>query len=84
MESKKDHNVSVSRRRSAVSMAPRDNSLARHISLTLIIKVLLLVGLWYLFFSQPIDKLLTDQTVSRALLGGSDTAPTWSLDKDGQ
>ncbi len=40
--------------------------LAREISLILLIKIVLLYGLWWAFFSQPLDEHLTYEAVGNA------------------
>jgi len=47
----------------------RDNPLAKEITLALLVKLLLIFGLWYAFFSHPIDRELTDSGVSAVILG---------------
>lgn len=44
------------------------NTLAFHIAIVLIIKLTFIWGLWYAFFSQPLDDHLTDHAVSSVLL----------------
>lgn len=47
----------------------RDNPLAKEITVVLVVKILLIFGLWYAFFSQPLDRHLTDRNVSAVILG---------------
>jgi hypothetical protein len=47
----------------------KNNSLAREISAVLLIKICLIFGLWYAFFSHPVDRHLTDRGVSAVILG---------------
>jgi len=47
----------------------RDNPLAKEITVVLLIKICLIFGLWYAFFSQPLDRHLTDRGVSAVILG---------------
>jgi hypothetical protein len=47
----------------------RGNPLAKEITVALLIKLLLILGLWYAFFSQPVDRELTDLSVSAVILG---------------
>ncbi len=47
----------------------RGNPLAREITVVLLVKLLLIFGLWYAFFSHPIERQLTDRGVSAVILG---------------
>ena len=52
-----------------------NNKLAREITLTLIIKVMLIYGIWYFFFSEPVDDSLTDDKVRSQIFGMTITVP---------
>ena len=52
-----------------------NNKLAREITLTLIIKVMLIYGIWYFFFSEPVDDSLTDDKVRSQILGMTIVVP---------
>ncbi|MHB8533896.1 MAG: cytochrome oxidase putative small subunit CydP [Sulfuricaulis sp.] len=52
----------------------RDKPLAREITLVLLVKLFLIFGLWYAFFSHPIDRELTDRRVSAVILSRDETA----------
>ena len=54
----------------------RDNPLAKEITVALVVKLLLIFGLWYAFFSHPIDQMLTDSGVSAVILGHGADAST--------
>ena len=43
--------------------------LAKEITLTLILKIILIFSIWYFFFSHPVDDSLTDEKVRRQILG---------------
>jgi hypothetical protein len=45
------------------------NKLAREITITLLLKILLIIGIWYLFFSHPVDDTLTEEKVRQQILG---------------
>ena len=47
----------------------RNNALAREITIVLLVKLFLILGLWYAFFSHPLDRHLTDRGVSAVILG---------------
>ena len=47
----------------------RRDLLRREIILTLMIKVIVIFALWYAFFSDPVDKTLTDSQVGNILFG---------------
>ncbi len=47
----------------------RGDRLAVDITVTLVIKLILIYVLWYAFFSEPIDEHLTGQTVGDVLFG---------------
>ncbi|MGA9032661.1 MAG: cytochrome oxidase putative small subunit CydP [Sulfuricaulis sp.] len=47
----------------------RDNRLAKEITVVLLVKLFLIFGLWYAFFNHPIDRQLTDRSVSAVILG---------------
>lgn len=47
----------------------RNNALAKEITVALAVKLCLIFGLWYVFFSHPIDRQLTDHSVSAVILG---------------
>lgn len=49
---------------------PRD-FLRREIILTLLVKVVVILALWYVFFSEPIDDTLTDSQVSNVFFSSS-------------
>lgn len=44
---------------------------AKEITLTLLLKVILIFALWYFFFSQPVEKSLTDDKVRQQILGAT-------------
>ena len=45
------------------------NSLVREIVVVLMLKLLLIFGLWYAFFRQPADREMTGQEVGQVLFG---------------
>ena len=47
----------------------RGNPLAREITVVLMVKLFLIFGLWYAFFSHSIERQLTDRGVSAVILG---------------
>ncbi len=47
----------------------RDNPLAKEITIVLLVKLFLIFGLWYAFFSHPLDRDLSDRSVSAVILG---------------
>jgi len=54
----------------------RDNLLAKEITVALVVKLCLIFGLWYVFFSHPIDRELTDRGVSAVILGHGNQGTT--------
>ena len=54
------------------------SSLAREITIILVVKFVLILLLWFAFFRHPIDKTLDAAAVSRAVLGGQSSAPAES------
>jgi len=53
---------------------PRNDTFRREILLILALKFGLIYGLWYAFFSQPIDKELTGESVGAYFLTRPDDA----------
>ena len=53
----------------------RHNSFRREIVIVLLVKLVLLFGLWYAFFSHPLDRSLTGVDVSRVLMGSGTDFP---------
>jgi len=45
------------------------NKLVREITLTLIIKIIVLFGIWYFFFSHPVTDSLTPDSIRQKILG---------------
>lgn len=45
---------------------------AKEITLTLIVKLILIFGIWFFFFSQPIDDSLSSDKVRQQILGSSE------------
>ena len=62
--------------RHAASRKMWKSPLAREIAIALAIKGALLFGLWYAFFSHPLDDKLTADQVGAALLERHPAAPT--------
>jgi len=54
----------------------RNNPLAKEITVALLIKLVVIFGLWYAFFSHPVDRNLTDRGVSAVILGHGADAST--------
>ena len=45
------------------------NKLAREITITLILKIIVLLAIWYFFFSHPIAESLTQDNIRHQILG---------------
>ena len=45
------------------------NKLAREITITLILKIIVLLAIWYFFFSHPITDSLTQDNIRHQILG---------------
>ena len=52
----------------AMNRTPRNDTFRREILLILALKFALIYGLWYAFFSQPLDRELTDESVGAYFL----------------
>jgi hypothetical protein len=52
-------------------MRIRASKLAREITFTLILKIVLIISIWYFFFSNPVDDSLTEDKVRHQILGSS-------------
>ncbi len=51
-----------------MNRTPRHDTFRREILLILVLKIGLIYGLWYAFFSQPIDRELTGESVGAYFL----------------
>jgi hypothetical protein len=50
-------------------------NLAREITITLVVKVMVIYALWLVFFSQPVDDTLTGSEVAKTFLNATEDAP---------
>ena len=66
------HNPSFSQVNQRVTQKRRKDLLAIDITIMLVLKLIVIYGLWYAFFSQPLDDHLTSHAVGSAMFGSSE------------
>ena len=67
-----------------MNRTPRNDTFRREILLILVLKIGLIYGLWYAFFSQPIDKELTGESVGAYFLTPPNHESSKTNSKGGQ